>query len=148
MSRAAVFRRIADLLRTRIQTSEYPAGGMLPAESALCREFGVAQTTIRRALVLLEGEGLIAAIPAKGRVVKGGPATPLYRYQAIADDICDQIRQGELPPGALLPSEATLCRRYAASRNTVRQALSALVQDGWINASRGGRRSVNLVDGQ
>ncbi|WP_425574689.1 GntR family transcriptional regulator [Nonomuraea africana] len=26
---------------------------MLPSESALCREFGVAQTTIRRALVLL-----------------------------------------------------------------------------------------------
>ncbi|MFI6835157.1 GntR family transcriptional regulator [Nonomuraea africana] len=44
---------MADLLRTRIATSEYPAGGMLPSESALCREFGVAQTTIRRALVLL-----------------------------------------------------------------------------------------------
>ncbi|MEV2268952.1 GntR family transcriptional regulator [Nonomuraea africana] len=51
-----------------------------------------------------------------------------------------------MPTGAVLPSEATLCRRYAASRNTVRQAIAVLVKDGWIKARRGGRRFVSLVE--
>ncbi|WP_275956538.1 GntR family transcriptional regulator [Nonomuraea sediminis] len=143
-----MFRRIADLLRTRIRASEYRAGSMFPAESELCREFGVARTTIRRALVLLEGEGLILAIPAKGRVVNGGRAALPYRYQRIAADLRDRIRQREFPEGATLPSEAQLCRRYAVSRNTVRQALAILEKDGWITVKQGSGRLVRLFEGE
>ncbi|WP_244894126.1 GntR family transcriptional regulator [Planobispora rosea] len=144
MSRAAAFRDIADTLRARIGTSEYPAGSMLPSESELCREFGVARTTIRRALILIEGEGLIVAIPAKGRMVKGGFTTSPYRYRAIADDLREQIRQGELLTGAALPSEHTLRHRYAVSRNTVRHALSVLEKDGLIRVIQGSGRYVRF----
>ncbi|WP_442790454.1 GntR family transcriptional regulator [Nonomuraea sp. NBC_01738] len=144
VSRATDYRRIADSLRSWIATGGYPPGSMLPSESRLCREFGVARTTIRRALTLLEGDGLILAIPAKGRVVQGGPTTPLYRYQAIADDLRGQILRNELLAGAALPSEATLCRRYAVSRNTIRQALGILERDGWVAVRQGCRRIVTL----
>lgn len=142
-----VFRQIADVLRRRIESGEYPKGGMLPSELDLCREFGAARTTIRRALTLMEGEGLITVIPAKGRAVKGCPATPPYLYLTIANEIRDQIRQGELQAGDALPSEAMLRRRYTASRNTIRQALGILENDGLIVARRGCGRFVRLPGG-
>lgn len=142
-----VFRQIADIVRGRIESGEYPKGGMLPSEVDLCREFGVARTTVRRALALMEGEGLITVIPAKGRVVKSCPTPPPYLYRTIVDDIRDQIRQGELRPGDALPSEAVLRRRYAASRNTVRQALGILENDGLVIVRRGSGRFVRFAGG-
>ncbi|WP_189243462.1 GntR family transcriptional regulator [Planobispora rosea] len=144
MGRPAAFRKIASVLCERIETGEYPIGGSLPSESELSREFGVARTTLRRALIAMEAKGLIESIPAKGRIVKGGQETPHYRYQAIADDLREQIRQQEIPPGSSLPSEATLRRRYAASRNTVRHALAVLESDGWLLRGTGMRRVVRL----
>ncbi|MFI6594632.1 GntR family transcriptional regulator [Nonomuraea sp. NPDC050536] len=144
VSRVADYRRIADSLRSWIATGGYPPGSMLPSESRLCKEFGVARTTVRRALTLLEGEGIILAVPAKGRVVQGGPTTPHYRYQAIADDLRGQILRDELPAGATLPSEATLCRRYAVSRNTIRQALGILERDGLVAVRQGSGRIITL----
>jgi len=141
-----IFRQIADVLRNRIETSEYPEGSMLPSELDLCREFGVARTTVRRALTLMEGEGLIVVLPAKGRTVKGCPTNPSYLYLTIANDIREQIRQGALQAGASLPSEAMLRRRYAASRNTIRQALAILENDGLIIAKQGSGRFVRLEE--
>jgi DNA-binding GntR family transcriptional regulator len=119
---------------------------MLPSESELCQEFHAARTTVRRALTLIEGEGLVVVIPAKGRAVTGGRAAPPYRYQMIADDLREQICQGEWQAGSLLPSEATLRRRYTASRNTIRQALSILESDGSITVERGRGRFVRLTE--
>ncbi|MFI6599136.1 GntR family transcriptional regulator [Nonomuraea sp. NPDC050536] len=134
-----VYSQIADRIRVRIVTGEYPAGSSLPSEAELCAEFAVARNTARRGLAVLEGEGLIVTIPSKGRVVSGAPATP-YRYRAIADDLRDQIARGELGPA--VPSEAALRRRYAASRNTVRQALAVLEHEGLIVAEHGRGRFV------
>jgi DNA-binding GntR family transcriptional regulator len=117
---------------------------MLPSESELCREFNAARTTVRRALTLIEGEGLVVVIPAKGRAVAGRAAPP-YRYQMIADNLREQICQGELQPGSLLPSEAMLRRRYTVSRNTIRQALAILEADGSITVERGRGRFVRLA---
>jgi DNA-binding GntR family transcriptional regulator len=146
VSKTAPFRRIAGSIRSRIEANRYPAGSMLPSESELCREFGAARTTIRRALTLVEGEGLVVVIPAKGRAVKGESAAPPYRYQMIADDLREQIRQGELQAGSILLSEAKLRRRYGVSRNTIRQALAILEEDGSVTVERGRGRFVRLIE--
>ncbi|MBB5080676.1 GntR family transcriptional regulator [Nonomuraea endophytica] len=138
-----VYSQIADRLRARIADGTYPAGAVLPSEAQVCAEFGVARNTARRGLAVLEDEGLIATIPSKGRVVCGAPATP-YRYRQIADDLRDQIAQGTLGPGAAVPSEADLRRRYPASRNTVRQALAILEREGLIVAEHGRGRFVRV----
>ncbi|MEU8252264.1 GntR family transcriptional regulator [Nonomuraea sp. NPDC048916] len=134
-----VYSQIADRLRARIVAGEYPAGSALPSEAELCAEFGVARNTARRGLAVLEDEGLIVTIPAKGRVVSGAPTMP-YRYRQIADDLREEITRGELGPA--VPSEAALRRRYAASRNTVRQALAVLELEGLIVAEHGRGRFV------
>jgi DNA-binding FadR family transcriptional regulator len=66
----AHYRLIADQLRTRIANQTLPAGGFLPSEARLRVEFGVSQTTIRKALDLLRAEGLVVREPdARTRVV-------------------------------------------------------------------------------
>ncbi|MEU4330411.1 GntR family transcriptional regulator [Nonomuraea dietziae] len=137
-----VYTLLADRLRERIAAGTYPPGTALPSEAELCSEFGVARNTARRGLALLEGEGLIVTVPAKGRVVTGADLAALYRYQVIADDLRRQIQHGHLSPGAALPSELVLRSRYQASRNTVRQALAVLENEGLVVAEHGKGRYV------
>ena len=59
------------------------------------------------------------------------------RYREIAEDLAARLRAGELGAGRLLPSEATLCLRYAASRVTVRRALEALRGEGLVDSRQG-----------
>ncbi|TDD95300.1 GntR family transcriptional regulator [Actinomadura rubrisoli] len=64
------------------------------------------------------------------------------RYRELAMELRAAIIGGELAPGALVPPESELAERYEVSRNTVRDALSVLVNEGLITAGRGrcGRR--------
>lgn len=138
-----VYTQIADRLRERIRSGEFAPGQVLPSEAELCREFGVARNTVRRGLMILEEEGLLITIPAKGRVIVGqGDAAAPYSYQVIAAWLREGIGRGELAPGAALPSESELRRRFGVSRNTVRQALSELEREGLIMAEHGRGRFV------
>ena len=67
--------------------------------------------------------------------------TPLHR--TLADELRTRIRGGALGAGALLPSEAELCREFSTSRGPVRQALAALRDEGLIGGGQG-RRPVVL----
>jgi GntR family transcriptional regulator len=55
----------------------------------------------------------------------------------IADDLREQIQHGDYPPGARLPSERVLARRYATARNTAREAFSILQAEGLVIAQHG-----------
>ncbi|GAA2906697.1 hypothetical protein GCM10010517_72910 [Streptosporangium fragile] len=139
-----VYRRLADPLRAQIAAGEYPLGGALPSEAALAECYRLARSTVRRGLAVLEAEELIIALPSKGRVVTDPDpeVSPAYRYQAIADDLREQIRTGSLAAGSRVPSELALCRRHGASRNTVRQALGELEREGVIVVRHGKGRFV------
>jgi DNA-binding FadR family transcriptional regulator len=58
-------------------------------------------------------------------------------YQALADDIRDQITSGRLRPGERLPTEPELCLRSGVSRSTVREALRLLASQHLIVTTRG-----------
>jgi len=62
-------------------------------------------------------------------------ANPLY--QSILEAISRQIRSGELKPGGRLPSESDLSKTYSAGRNTIRRALSELVDAGYLKTIPG-----------
>ena len=64
------------------------------------------------------------------RLDRGG-ATPLC-YQ-IKDYLMQYIRSGELSYGEMLPPEEELCVLLNVSRPTVRQALTDLVHEGYLN---------------
>lgn len=124
--------------------ARYPVGAMLPSEAELCAEFGVARSTVRRALALLEAQGVILAIPAKGRLVLGGDNAGVepYLYQRVARELREQIQRGDLVPGSAVPGESQLSRGHGVSRSTVRQALVLLEQEGLIVSEHGRGRFV------
>ncbi|MFD3681886.1 GntR family transcriptional regulator [Streptomyces sp. NPDC058613] len=99
-------------MRERIAAGAYADG--LPSEAEIRREFGVARTTVRRALRALEETGAVKAVAGVGRAVAGGVEAP--PYERIMNDLLGQIRSGELPAGARLPSEAALAEIYAVAR--------------------------------
>ncbi len=68
--------------------------------------------------------------------------------QRIADSLSDEIRSGQLPEGALLPSERDLVERYSASRMSVREALSSLRSSGLIEMRERARARVRKLDTQ
>jgi GntR family transcriptional regulator len=62
-------------------------------------------------------------------------AKPLY--QIVSESILRRIKSGELKLNDRLPSESELCEIHSAGRNTVRRALSELVDDGYLKTIPG-----------
>jgi GntR family transcriptional regulator len=58
-------------------------------------------------------------------------------YSQLIGIIKRAIASGEAGVGTLLPSEAELCGAFRISRNTVRQAIGALEEDGYVVRKRG-----------
>lgn len=63
------------------------------------------------------------------------PARP--RYQQIADELRRAIETGEFPPGVKIPGENQLMSQYEVARNTARQALAVLRDQGLTEARKG-----------
>jgi GntR family transcriptional regulator len=73
----AIFRQIADQLRDAIQRGRLKEGERLPSEAQLIDHYGVARMTIRHAIQVLQGEGLVLAEHGRGVFVR--PRPPVRR---------------------------------------------------------------------
>lgn len=127
-------RRIAEELRGRIRDGSLRPGAMIPSESQLAEQHGVARGTVRSALGLLVEDGLVEVVPGVGRRVVGGVdgGEPTTAYERIAADLGERVHKGEFRSGASLPSEAALVEQYGVSRNTVRRAYQVLTVSGLV----------------
>ena len=140
---------ISASLRQRIAGGEFESGALLPSEADLSAEYGVARSTMRRALTELEEERLITVLPGRGRVIaeseqpRSGSRSAEPSYRVIAADLRAKIESGELAPGDMLPSESELTSRFGVSRGTARQAFLELQAAGLIDAVQGRGRFVN-----
>lgn len=63
--------------------------------------------------------------------------SPVARWGRIAQDLRRAIELQELLAGEQLPTENDLAEQYGVSRITVRQALAALTEDGYIQRRHG-----------
>lgn len=61
----------------------------------------------------------------------------LPQYKLLYEQLRRQIEKGVYKEGDLLPSENDLCKTHYLTRPTVRQALTALVNDGYIKKQQG-----------
>ncbi len=57
---------IANTLSSRIVSGVYPSGSRLPSGRQLCEEFGVSPMTVRRALTMLENQGVVSGEKGRG----------------------------------------------------------------------------------
>jgi GntR family transcriptional regulator len=88
----------------------------------------------------LQGEG--------GFSLKGSFVTTLLPvYYQIKQTIRNWIIDKEFRPGAKIPSENELSEKFQVSRLTIRQAISQLVQEGFLISKRGAGTFVTKNDG-
>ncbi len=65
------------------------------------------------------------------------PQPGVALHHQIREDLFLHLRSGRWTPGHEIPSEEALCRHYGVSRGTVRQAITDLVTDGYVERQRG-----------
>lgn len=63
---APKYQSVADSLRQEIENGVYSGKRLLPTEQLLCQRFQISRQTVRRALSVLEGEGLITRRQGSG----------------------------------------------------------------------------------
>ena len=63
------YRQLAEILRARIARGDWAPGRAIASETQLVQEYGLARSTVRRALDVLTEEGLIFVVPQRGRYV-------------------------------------------------------------------------------
>ncbi|MEW1586857.1 GntR family transcriptional regulator [Micromonospora vinacea] len=94
------YRAIADALRERIASGAIPPGALLPTESALTTEFRASRGTIRQAIAVLRGEGLVATEHGRGTYTN-----PRWQESRPDEDSQTKIRERRI---AADPGLATL----------------------------------------
>ena len=80
MARVPLYKATETEMIRRITDGEWAVGLRLPNEFGLAEEFGVSQGTMRRALITLEGLGLLARKPGRGTIVCD-PETSKYHQE-------------------------------------------------------------------
>jgi GntR family transcriptional regulator len=63
------YRQIAEIIKRRILSGQYPPNTRIPSESELIETFEVARTTARRAVKALRDEGLVYTVAQLGTYV-------------------------------------------------------------------------------
>lgn len=59
------------------------------------------------------------------------------KFESIYEQLLKEIQNGNYLPGSKLPTEKDLAARFVVSRNTLRQALMLLTQEGYISNQQG-----------
>lgn len=70
------------------------------------------------------------------------------KYLQLKTNILSWIAAGKFRPGDKLPSENELAERFGFSRQTVRQSIGALVQEGWLAREQGKGTFVSKPTGE
>ena len=71
------YRKVAAALRLGIERGDYAPDTTLPKQIDIARSFGVNVGTVRKAVALLEAEGLVTPVRRRGTVVR--PRPPMRR---------------------------------------------------------------------
>ncbi len=116
MAKAPLYVQIERQLRARLAQAR--PGDVVPAESALAAEFGVARMTVRAALNALEADGLIERVQGRGTFVR---QQPVPRAAGTLMSFQDQVRSwGRSPTSRVLRAEvrAASAEEAAALQST------------------------------
>lgn len=94
----AKYEDIANTLRTRIKSGDYPAGSFLPKQTELVTEFNVSRMTVQKAVEVLMMEGLVASKKGVGTTVLDHPFTTrdtstLSEYEGLSWEMAHGNRQ-------------------------------------------------------
>lgn len=108
------FHQLAEALRWKITSGEWPPDQQLPIEDELCAQYGLSRGTVREAVRLLVDEGLLRREQGRGTFVNPRRAeTTLFTLTSFGDEL---RRQNLLPATQILAAEVLPASREAAGR--------------------------------
>ncbi|PUB19138.1 FadR/GntR family transcriptional regulator [Yoonia sediminilitoris] len=110
-------------IRRLIDDGNLPSDGRLPTERELSETYGFGRRTVRRALEVLEAEGLLWRRQGKGTFA-GQPPRPAAQMAAEIADEVDALGVMEARMG-IEPQLAALCARRASGEDVDRLRLLA-----------------------
>lgn len=125
----AVWRQIAEWIRTEAAAGRFTPGTRLPPEMELATRFGVNRHTVRRAIAVLTNEGLLRADQGRGTFIAGRPLSyPISRQTRFSEILAGQ---GHAPGGRLTgtviePADAVLARKLELPEGTPLQRIETL----------------------
>lgn len=67
------YRQLAEILRARIARGDWAEGRPIPSETRLVQEYGLARSTVRRAIAVLVEEGVVWTVQGRGTYVGQAP---------------------------------------------------------------------------
>lgn len=105
MSKTPRYQEVADDLRRRLASGEWPVGTSLPGISELQEEYDVAGlNTIRQAQRLLADEGLLNPVQGRGTFVTALPAAPgdAAALKRALDELRTTLAQAQTALGRVL----------------------------------------------
>ena len=92
---APLYMQIKENIQRKIEEGVYADGDKLPSERALCETFSVSRIPVRKALEMLESEGLIRSFQGKGSFVKAPRLrSNLVHIQTFAETLAQQGYNG------------------------------------------------------
>jgi DNA-binding FadR family transcriptional regulator len=130
------------MIGQRIVSGEWTAGGALPTEADLSRELKVSRASLREAIKLLAGKGLIRSTPRRGTIVQP-PATwnrldpDVLLWQASEGPTTLFVRDLFELRRMIEPAAAALAavRADEEDRRTIAEAFSAMETAADVQAS-------------
>ncbi len=63
------YRQLADIIRGRIESGQYPPGSSIPSIERIRQETGLSVMTIRKGIRIVADEGWVRLVPGKGTFV-------------------------------------------------------------------------------
>jgi len=98
-----LYHQLAEELRKKIESGEWPLHTLIPSETQLCKKYGVSRGTVRQALIELMRDGLIYRKQGQGTfVAKLRVIQPVSRFYSFAQDM---MEKGLEPSLKLIQSE-------------------------------------------
>jgi GntR family transcriptional regulator len=70
------YRQLAGILAARITRGDWEPNRAIPSEARLVQEYGVARSTVRRAIAVLVEDGVLFVVPQRGTYVALQEAEP------------------------------------------------------------------------
>ena len=111
------YQQVADDLRAKIVSAEFPVGSAIPSTAELTRTYGVSSTVVRAAVAQLRGDGLLIGQPGKGVFVRSTPEAVAERAVTV-EDLSKRVKQ----------LHAELRRVESGQRNELAAEVAALGQ--------------------
>jgi len=67
------YRQLAEILKARISRGDWAAGRPIASETRLVQEYGLARSTVRRAIAVLVEDGVVWTVQGRGTYVGQPP---------------------------------------------------------------------------